>query len=519
MRPKNDASIIVLDKFIQATRDSGYKGTYSAISELVDNALQANAKNIRIKIFMAQEDCHYPLQIAVLDDGTGMDRGTLRQALRFGGSSRFDDRHGLGRFGMGLPNSSLSQAKRLEVYTWQNGKNPLYCYLDVDEIASGLMEEVPVPKVRSLPKHLAHGEGKSGTLIVWSECDRLSNQRISTIKTKLSHSLGQIYRYYLWEGIEIRINGDLISPVDPTFQRSRNGDGSPPIFGEPIRYEVVCPGANGSGETVGNVTVTFTELPVHEWHDLSNEEKRQRGITNNAGVSIIRAKRELDYGWFFMGSKRRENYDDWWRCEIHFDPVLDEAFGVTHTKQQIRPQEYLNEILSPDLENMAKILSYRVRQAHMSVKSCSISIDAEVMAAKKEHLLQPLPAKVAHGVNEKMFCQIQKEFPKLSVSDDSIKGETLQYSIRQTKMNETTFFCSAMKDNHFILIINSEHPFYRKVYSRLLEEQNKTIRCQLDLLLLAAARAEATAAKKGEQETIKLFRENWSNILATFCSQ
>ena len=115
MSRKDDFSIIVLDKFIQATRDSGYKGTESAIAELVDNSLQAGARQVAIEVGVAEEEDGYPLRLSVLDDGCGMDRPTLRQALRFGGSSRFNDRAGLGRFGMGLPNSSLSQARRVEV--------------------------------------------------------------------------------------------------------------------------------------------------------------------------------------------------------------------------------------------------------------------------------------------------------------------------------------------------------------------------------------------------------------------
>src|SRR5688500_15735329 len=113
----DDGSIIVIDKFIQATRDSGYRGTTSALAELVDNSLQARAKHVWIDI-EPTDDEQYPVKISVLDDGTGMDRDTLRQALRFGGSSRFNDRSGLGRYGMGLPNSSLSQARRFEVFSW-----------------------------------------------------------------------------------------------------------------------------------------------------------------------------------------------------------------------------------------------------------------------------------------------------------------------------------------------------------------------------------------------------------------
>ena len=65
---------------------------------------------------------------------------------------------------------------------------------------------------------------------------------------------------------------------------------------------------------------------------MTNEEKRFFGITQNAGMSILRAGREIDFGWFFMGGKRKENYDNWWRAELSFDPALDELFGVTSYK-------------------------------------------------------------------------------------------------------------------------------------------------------------------------------------------
>src|SRR5258706_8299977 len=118
---KEDCSIIALDKFIQATRDSGYKGTASAISELVDNSIQAGATRIALSVVASTSDGEQNnIEVSVLDNGCGMDPFTLRQALRFGGSTRFGDRSGLGRYGMGLPNASLSQARRVTVYTWQS---------------------------------------------------------------------------------------------------------------------------------------------------------------------------------------------------------------------------------------------------------------------------------------------------------------------------------------------------------------------------------------------------------------
>ena len=96
-------SILSINHFIEATRDSGYKGTGSAVSELVDNAIQANACKIIINV--EKKDSTPDISISVLDNGCGMDPFTLRHALQFGGSSRFNDRKGIGRYGMGLPNS------------------------------------------------------------------------------------------------------------------------------------------------------------------------------------------------------------------------------------------------------------------------------------------------------------------------------------------------------------------------------------------------------------------------------
>ena len=42
--------IVRLESFIQSTRDSGYKSTSAALAELVDNSIEANARNIHIII-------------------------------------------------------------------------------------------------------------------------------------------------------------------------------------------------------------------------------------------------------------------------------------------------------------------------------------------------------------------------------------------------------------------------------------------------------------------------------------
>ena len=509
-----DFSIVAVDKFIRATRDSGYKGTPSAVSELVDNALQAGATEISIKLTVDEDGDEYPLVLSVLDNGSGMDALTLRTALRFGGSTRFDDRRGLGRYGMGLPNSSFSQAKRVTVHSWGSWDGDvLHSYLDLDDIASGVITEVPEPEWVARPSFV-NGHA-TGTAVTWSRCDRLDNRRISTLSRKLLFSLGRRFRYFLWDGVSINVNGDAVEPIDPLFLHPYSLFNGASQFGEALVFEVSANPAD-RGRT-GNVQIRFSELPVAEWSKLSNSEKRARGIAKGAGVSVVRGGREVDYGWFFLGGKRRENYDDWWRCEIRFDPVLDDAFGITHTKQQIRPSAHLLEALALDIESMARTLNSRARKAHQSMKVAERFSASEERAGEKDSMLPPLPRRTRPRDEQVLVALGRKGGPPPASADTST--HSTEYRIVPAPLSETAFFNHARDNGRLLVVINPEHPFYKVVYGKLLDSDSphdEAIRSQIDLLLLAAARNEALLE---DQEVIKVaenLRKGWSDTLATF---
>lgn len=521
--------IIALDKFIQATRDSGYKGTSSAVSELIDNSIQAEATEIHVSIEVDEDAGSLPMVIRVLDNGCGMDPFTLRQALRFGGSTRFGDRSGLGRYGMGLPNSSLSQARRVQVYTWQTlskasrrrrkeSPHPpaIYSsYLDVDEIAADNMRHVPAPHVVKSPPPSCRG--RSGTLVEWTRCDRLDNRRVQTISRKLHREIGRRFRHFLWSGVKLTINGEAVKPLDPLFLHREALYTGATLFGEVLEYEVqVDPSDPGQG--TGMVRVSFSILPVHEWHALDNAEKRARGISKGAGVSMVRAGREVDYGWFFMGGKRRENYDDWWRCEVHFDASLDEAFGITHTKQQTRPRQYLLDALTPDLETQARVLNNLVRKAHLSSKSRERSSRAEKQATERGKRLSPLPSRPTRAAKQ-MMATLKRKHPELHGEEPADGG--LSYSIVESSLRDTLFFTYAHDKDRLVLVLNPEHPFYKKLYRPLADSdtpRDRELRTHLELLLLAAVRSEASRRGSRRAELLATHRREWSDTLATFLS-
>ena len=512
-------SIVALEKFILSTRDSGYKSTASAISELVDNALQAKATTVRILIDAQDAQSGSDVKIQVADDGMGMTSRVLVQAMRFGGSSRFNDRSGLGRFGMGLPNASLAQARRVEVYTWQSANSILYTYLDVDEIANGLLESVPEPTSQKTVEHIERINPQSGTTVLWIQCDRLDNRRPSTLIRKLRSSLGRVFRHFLTRGIRIEINGVPIEPVDPLYLDQRARLSGARAFQSTWTCEIYANPLDANSP-IGKVDVLFSELPVDAWHDLSNDKKREMGIANGAGVSIVRGDREVDFGWFFMGAKRRENYDDWWRCEVRFDPVLDEAFGITHTKQQARPKDYLTEALTDFIETTAKALNARARDAFSTIKVNKSSSSAEQIAVSRDARMPPLPPDT--GDNSHQLTHLISRNPSLRALTQGSESGQAGYHLLEDELTSSVFLEPMRAGNAIVGVLNPRHQFYRQVYAPIVsgsELNNEQLGSAIRLMVLAAARAEASFVEPEERRILSAFRTEWSRAMDVLLSK
>src|SRR6185437_15058752 len=152
-----DSYIIPAELAIRAMRDSGYRNTAYALAELIDNSVQAKASLVELicneeMVQVNDRKRRRVKSIGVLDNGTGMTPDLLRHALQFGYGTHLDDRSGIGRFGIGLPNASISQGRRVDVWTWQRGpENAMRCYLDVDEIEAGKLVMIPEPVPSPVP--------------------------------------------------------------------------------------------------------------------------------------------------------------------------------------------------------------------------------------------------------------------------------------------------------------------------------------------------------------------------------
>ena len=377
-------SIVDTPMAVEALRDSGYMSTTHALAELIDNSIESGATSIEVFGVTQRDDNtrRFTLkELAVLDNGGGMGADTLRRSLRYGDGTR-RAREGIGRFGVGLPNSSMSQAKQVDVWSWQSSvTNALHTRLSIADVNSGL-HEIPEPTLQNIPRvyhDASHMEfGDSGTLVVWSDLDRVEWKRASTTFQHTEDLLGRIYRRFLAKpserlhpddprndigpqrtiqcipiqqvGNKFEVEEDnivAVRPNDPLYLMSGTSCsedfGPGPMFTELAGSPFVVPVKYNGQEYPVRVRAAYARAHVR---DPSNPEATWpedyagwdsgktpwgKHASQNIGVSLMRAHREvmLDDSWV-SGDDPRER---WWTVEVDFPTDLDEVFGLTNNKQ------------------------------------------------------------------------------------------------------------------------------------------------------------------------------------------
>lgn len=353
-----DAEIIPPELAVRAMRDSGYRNTDYALAELIDNSVQANASQVDVICVevmkqVSQRKSRRIEQIAVLDNGEGMTPQTLRIALQFGNGTHLKDRKGIGRFGMGLPNSSISQCRRLEVWSWQAGpNNAMWTYLDVDEIEAGGLKAVPKPVEKAVPSEWRERSelfGTTGTLVLWTNFDdhRLQWRGAKATLENTENLIGRMYRKFIEAGdLTIRLAAynegeatfDANTRVNDPLYLTKESSTPAPFDNQPMFQTW------GEGDQNFTITLDGKEHSVSVRISWAKDDTVLRGSTGdrgstsygkhaakNVGVSVVRERRELelDKAWT-IGYDPRER---WWGVEVEFPSALDEMFGVTNNKQ------------------------------------------------------------------------------------------------------------------------------------------------------------------------------------------
>ena len=203
---------------IISLRSTGYKNTATAIGELIDNSIQANAKEVHIvvttKINQGSRKTERVDQIAILDNGSGMDENLLRKSLKLGFGTYRNANNGMGKFGMGLPQASISQGKRVDVWSWTSGyyKTSKHVFIDLNDKDWMEKHVIEKPDEKQRPDEYVDflKDFKSGTVVKWSHLDNVDWKKPKTLFQRIETLIGRMYRYWLLEN-KVKIVLDLLN--------------------------------------------------------------------------------------------------------------------------------------------------------------------------------------------------------------------------------------------------------------------------------------------------------------------
>lgn len=326
-------------------RDIGYDFP-AAVADLVDNSVSAGARHVEIVI----EFEGVASRVLIADDGAGMTRNGLEEALRFGTRCGYG-MNDLGRYGLGLKTASLSQARRISLLTRRGlGRNVSSATLDLDFIVEQddwliRTADARDPVIRRARELLT---SDSGTVVVWQDLDRVlpehnpeggwARRRVEGLAARTAEHLAMVFHRFLTnelgEPLVITVNGEKLGGWDP-FARDEEQ-----VQELPRRtFEI------NVGDFEGEVVLQRFVLPSRDQFSSPAAFERLSGPlkwNRQQGLYIYRANRLVQWGGW-GGMRGIDEHTKLGRAALDFSTSLDAVFQVNVAKMrttipsQLRP--------------------------------------------------------------------------------------------------------------------------------------------------------------------------------------
>ncbi len=572
LKEKATVPLFFAQTLVASLRDVGYNHTTSALCEHVDNAIEAGATQIRIFFRQGGKKGDYEVDAAVYDNGRGMAPSVLKVATAFGGSLSFNNREGIGRYGMGMKTAALSMSPVLELYSWQEPSAFYNMTLDVEAIGKekANLVELPDPALSTeLPDEISHLFTKpmafptdrneqelfasenddlserlsaSGTIVYMPKCDRLTFAKSRTLVEHAVKEMSRVYRKMIAQGLRLYVNNRLVEAFDPTYSMSNARHTrlldlpvkqSSLILSKPVNIRI-----NGNGEAVAPVIIKLYKLPIEEWSALPRKTlKNDLHVFDGMTVSILRNGREV-----FAGElpelTTRHSVTNWYRIQIEFPGVLDEAFGVASNKQGVRMKDHvltaIKEAIGGDITAINDELK-RFQGQQASAREAAKPSTSEMRASEVD-AFQTKPLQENLTADEEAQMEANLRGLAVTLKRDNETDEQAFERVKSSKYlmafrhdDYWPFYHVEHRFGRIILTLNTAHAFFTQLYDPVrkvslniqagqdgMEIPNQEVHegpvVALELLLLSLARAQSILSANNEEakKLLENFRREWS---------
>ncbi len=503
-------------RVMEGLRDTGYDFN-TAIADIVDNSIAANANKVEINILLDPNQC---ITVYIADNGCGMGHNELHNAMRYGSNKR-PDAASLGKFGLGLKTASTAFCKRLSVVSRDTGTDAvLKAQWDLDYIVEKNNWLLRWPDVTDDEMEMLDlaAEGSHGTLVVWESVDRLMRQyssmayaskALKRIEESLRFHLAMTYQMFLDHeyrdvpDVDITLNGMPVAFWDPFCSKIEGTD----VLLD-IKQDIDLPDG----------TTAPLELRAYVLPDINSfktpEDKEYARVSNDRqGFYIYREHRLIHYGdW--MGMFTKEPHGSLLRVFLSFDHKLDDYLNVDIKKSRILMDDGLYNSIKDAISaarreadtryrnGMKKKVAGQGQDAH-SQSNNNIDSKAGSVEASRVTIKDASKNKVEVTNSQGTFMHT------LSIRTSTKPG---QYRVIPVpSIDDGLLWNPCMTDGRKGVEINQSHPYYLKVYQPILDKTNLVT--GMDALLWALAEAELSTFNDDTREQYEDMRIQVSRCL------
>ncbi len=486
MVPNEPNAAILID----ALQNIGYDNI-SAITDIVDNSIDAGATKIQIQLTKEKDG----LKIMFIDNGKGMTKEILNQALKLGSDTLHDSISDLGKFGMGLSTAGLALANKTTVLTRNIEENIIYkSVTDVNLIKKEnafvkiLCEADELDKIQF--EHLVNYE--SGTIVILEDCFGIKQNEFSTLKGKIIKNLSRIFRKFM-DRTEFWVNDTRIQPDDPLRLEYEEFPGT--LISEDD-YDVNWKDSNGE-ERQGTLHIKIASLP-----ECPRPVATKLGINmKNQGFSVLRNNREILFGYLplWEGIVRHNDLNRF-RGEISFSSDMDFAMGVNFRKNGIDMVDSIGNALrsqlSPQIKTVRK--KYEPSQETSDEEKMEHTLAEKTINKMSNTLTLPKVRKETRDIlNNKNNSKVENDkTPDNSKTCTPIKTTNInavaEFELKH--MGETgNIFETNQIGKKIIISWNIDHVFYKKFIAENVANPNVVKFADFLIYTLASAQIQYMA--------------------------
>lgn len=495
----------------EGLRDTGYEFN-TAVADIIDNSIAAGATVVDVRV---GADFIGNIAVSVADDGCGMDRDGLINAMKYGSKKRADPAS-LGKFGLGLKTASTAFCKRLALISRPDGQAaPLRAAWDLDFLGQSNSWGLELGPAASHEAQLLNesAKGKSGTVVIWEKVDRLLSDytkpdgkplknALKRLEDSLREHIATVYQRFLDPSdkrsrtLNIKLNGFAVVAWDPFCVAEINT----PVVDKTIPVQLP------SGQTT-TFSIRAFILPRKEEFSTSENRIAAKISNERQGVYVYRENR-LIHGPDWLGMYKQEPHFSLLRVELSFDHKLDDAFQVDIKKSRILLNEQLYEWLRDTfLAAPRREAETRYRKgAAGAVKGAAALLHTASGNAihQKVGALKVATVTDVNSANGEVGITNNSGYSTTKLKIVTTDEPNLVHISTSETLDNGVLWEPALVNGASGVTLNTGHPYYPKAY--LPNKGDSVVVQALDFMLWALAQAELNNVNDENRDAFEEFR-------------